>query len=100
LARAIRPHQSHAISAIHLERRIFKERPPGESFRDLRNREHKWAANVAPNPFHASRGEYRVEHPRWKIWPATSYEFRADIAALYGDKFLTPLAAAPVSRLR
>jgi hypothetical protein len=41
--------------------------------------------------------EYRVEHPRWKIWPATSYEFRADIAALYGDKFLAPLTAPPAS---
>jgi uncharacterized protein YqjF (DUF2071 family) len=41
--------------------------------------------------------EYRVEHPRWKIWPAASYEFRADVAALYGEKFLTPLTTAPAS---
>src|SRR5207244_3792701 len=23
--------------------------------------------------------EYRVEHPRWKIWPADSFELKADI---------------------
>jgi hypothetical protein len=31
--------------------------------------------------------EYRVEHPRWKIWNATSFEFNSDVAALYGDQF-------------
>ncbi len=41
--------------------------------------------------------EYRVEHPRWKIWPAASYEFRADITALYGEKFLAPLTTPPAS---
>src|SRR5262245_19027779 len=39
--------------------------------------------------------EYRVEHPRWKICPATSHEFRADAAALYGEKFLAALTAVP-----
>src|SRR5207248_10481676 len=41
--------------------------------------------------------EYRVEHPRWKIWPADSFELKADIATLYGEKFLEPLRAKPVS---
>jgi hypothetical protein len=41
--------------------------------------------------------EYRIEHPCWKIWPATSYEFSADIAALYGEKFLAPLTTPPAS---
>jgi uncharacterized protein len=41
--------------------------------------------------------EYRVEHPRWKIWPADSFELKADIATLYGEKFLEPLTAKPVS---
>ena len=41
--------------------------------------------------------EYRIEHPRWKIWPATSFEFNADIATLYGEKFLVPLTASPAS---
>ncbi len=41
--------------------------------------------------------EYRVEHPRWKIWPADSFELKADIATLYGEKFVEPLKAKPVS---
>src|SRR5256885_1661733 len=41
--------------------------------------------------------EYRVEHPRWKIWPADSFELKADIATLYGEKFLEPLTAKPIS---
>lgn len=45
----------------------------------------------------ARTSEYRVEHPRWNIWPAESHEFRAEVATLYGEQFVTPLAQAPVS---
>jgi hypothetical protein len=41
--------------------------------------------------------EYRIEHPRWKIWLADSFELKADIATLYGEKFVEPLTAKPVS---
>jgi hypothetical protein len=41
--------------------------------------------------------EYRVEHPRWKIWKADSVELDADIAALYGEQFAKALAAPPRS---
>ncbi len=41
--------------------------------------------------------EYRVEHPRWKIWPAESFELKADVATLYGEAFCEPLSAIPVS---
>ncbi len=41
--------------------------------------------------------EYRVEHQRWKFWPADSFEFKADVATLYGEKFIEPLKAKPVS---
>jgi uncharacterized protein YqjF (DUF2071 family) len=41
--------------------------------------------------------EYRVEHPRWKIWPASSALLEADVAALYGDEFVAALSAPPVS---
>ena len=41
--------------------------------------------------------EYRVQHPRWKIWNAESFEFSADVAALYGQQFVEPLAAPPRS---
>jgi uncharacterized protein YqjF (DUF2071 family) len=41
--------------------------------------------------------EYRVEHPRWKIWKATAFNLRADLQTLYGEKFVAPLSAPPVS---
>jgi hypothetical protein len=41
--------------------------------------------------------EYRVEHPRWKVWNADTFKFRADVATLYGKQFVETLAAAPRS---
>ncbi len=41
--------------------------------------------------------EYRVEHPRWRIWPAESFALKADVATLYGEAFCEPLSAIPVS---
>lgn len=41
--------------------------------------------------------EYRVEHPRWKIWNAETFEFKADVAALYGEQFVETLSASPRS---
>jgi uncharacterized protein len=42
-------------------------------------------------------GEYRVEHPRWKIWNATSFELNADVATLYGEQFAETLSQSPRS---
>jgi hypothetical protein len=41
--------------------------------------------------------EYRVEHPRWKIWKADTFELKADVATLYGEQFVEPLSRAPRS---
>ena len=41
--------------------------------------------------------EYRVEHPRWKIRNATSFEFNAEVATLYGEKFAETLNRPPRS---
>src|SRR5437868_7216254 len=41
--------------------------------------------------------EYRVEHPRWKIWPAESFRVIANMAALYGDEFADVLNSPPAS---
>jgi hypothetical protein len=41
--------------------------------------------------------EYRVEHPRWKTWTADNFDFKADIAALYGNQFVETLSATPRS---
>jgi hypothetical protein len=43
--------------------------------------------------------EYRVEHSRWKIWNAETFELRADVAALYGGQFADTLNAPPRSAL-
>jgi uncharacterized protein YqjF (DUF2071 family) len=41
--------------------------------------------------------EYRVEHPRWRLWTAESTKFDADVTTLYGPQFVETLAAPPVS---
>ena len=41
--------------------------------------------------------EYRVEHPRWKIWSADDFEFSADVGSLYGEQFVETLAQPPRS---
>src|SRR4051812_33249995 len=41
--------------------------------------------------------EYRVEHPRWRLWTAEMTKFDADVATLYGPQFVDPLAAQAVS---
>jgi uncharacterized protein YqjF (DUF2071 family) len=41
--------------------------------------------------------EYRVEHARWRLWPAATTRFDADVATLYGPQFVDVLAAAPFS---
>jgi hypothetical protein len=38
-----------------------------------------------------------VEHPRWKIWKATGFEFNADVATLYGEQFAEVLNQLPRS---
>ncbi|PYI48734.1 MAG: hypothetical protein DMF10_03435 [Verrucomicrobia bacterium] len=42
-------------------------------------------------------GEYRVEHPRWKIWNASEFGFTADVATLYGEQFTETLNQPPRS---
>jgi uncharacterized protein YqjF (DUF2071 family) len=41
--------------------------------------------------------EYRVQHPRWKVWSAESFELCADVAALYGEQFAETLSRPPRS---
>ena len=55
--------------------------------------EHYWGYTARGQ--HTS--EYRVEHPRWKIWIADSFEFEADVATLYGEKFVETLNAKAIS---
>jgi uncharacterized protein len=45
----------------------------------------------------AGCSEYRVEHPRWKIWTAETFQMSADVAALYGEQFTETLSQTPRS---
>src|SRR2546430_1371937 len=53
--------------------------------------EHYWGYTA----LRSGRSEYRVEHPRWKIWNAIQFEFDADVAALYGEQFVETLNQPP-----
>lgn len=57
--------------------------------------EHYWGYTAV----RSGCSEYRVEHPRWKVWNADTFEFKADVAALYGEQFVEPLSAKPRSAL-
>ena len=41
--------------------------------------------------------EYKVEHPRWRVWPLQRPVLDCDVAALYGKPFADPLLAEPSS---
>ena len=41
--------------------------------------------------------EYQVEHPPWNVWQAANYQFKCDVAALYGPAFASVLQAVPAS---
>lgn len=41
--------------------------------------------------------EYRVEHPRWRVWKLPRPALDCDVAALYGPRFAGPLAGEPSS---
>lgn len=41
--------------------------------------------------------EYRVEHPRWRVWRATASRLEGDFTALYGDELARFLNGTPSS---
>jgi uncharacterized protein len=55
--------------------------------------EHYWGYTS----FRSGCGEYRVEHPRWKISNATDFELNVDVATLYGKQFAETLNQLPRS---
>jgi uncharacterized protein len=55
--------------------------------------EHYWGYTA----LRSGCSEYRVEHPRWKMWNATGYDFNADVASLYGKQFAEILNQPPRS---
>ena len=55
--------------------------------------EHYWGYTAR----RSGLSEYRVEHPRWKIWHAQTTRFEADVATLYGPQFVEALSSRAVS---
>ena len=55
--------------------------------------EHYWGYTAV----RAGCSEYRVQHARWKVWPADTFEFRANVATLYGEQFTETLNQTPRS---
>lgn len=41
--------------------------------------------------------EYRVDHPRWRVWRARSAKLDCDVEALHGGQFASALARSPTS---
>jgi uncharacterized protein YqjF (DUF2071 family) len=55
--------------------------------------EHYWGYTA----LRSGCSEYRVEHPRWKIWNANGFELNANVATLYGEQFAETLSQSPRS---
>jgi uncharacterized protein len=56
--------------------------------------EHYWGYAARPG---GGCLEYRVEHPRWRVWHIERPALDCDVAGLYSEGFAGPLAAAPTS---
>ena len=56
--------------------------------------EHYWGYNAQPD---GSTLEYRVEHPRWRVYEVGEAQLDCDVAGLYGEQFCQCLERKPSS---
>jgi uncharacterized protein len=56
--------------------------------------EHYWGYNAQTE---GSTLEYRVEHPRWRVYDTVDARLDCDVAGLYGDAFCQCLSSTPCS---
>ncbi len=56
--------------------------------------EHYWGYNAQRN---GSTLEYRVVHPRWRVYEVADVKLDCDIAGLYGKQFCDSLSCKPAS---
>jgi uncharacterized protein YqjF (DUF2071 family) len=56
--------------------------------------EHYWGYNAQPD---GSALEYRVEHPRWRVYSVSDAKLDCDVVGLYGEQFLESLNRKPSS---
>ncbi|MDB6040095.1 MAG: hypothetical protein JWM99_3936 [Verrucomicrobiales bacterium] len=56
--------------------------------------EHYWGYTAQRN---GGCKEYRVDHPRWNVWPVRQASMHCAVASLYGAQFEKPLCNPPQS---
>jgi uncharacterized protein YqjF (DUF2071 family) len=56
--------------------------------------EHYWGYSSQRD---GSTVEYQVEHPQWRVWPATQFTAEGDFGDFYGAEFGSALAVQPAS---
>ncbi len=56
--------------------------------------EHYWGYNAQQD---GSTLEYRVEHPRWRVYDVSDAKLNCDVASLYGQRFSDSLNRKPSS---
>ena len=78
---------------LRVTTRSSAQLPPDGSHQEF-IAEHYWGYVTQRD---GSTKEYRVEHPRWKIWQTETAEFHCDITNLYGEQFCDFLARPPSS---
>lgn len=67
--------------------------PAGEGSHEEFITEHYWGYTAR----RSGCSEYRVDHPRWRLWTALTSKFEADVATLYGPQFVETLASPAAS---
>lgn len=67
---------------------------PGEVSEEAFITEHYWGYVSQRD---GSTVEYRVEHPRWRVWRARRASLDCDVEQLYGAGFVEALSATPSS---
>ncbi len=67
---------------------------PPENAEEAFITEHYWGYTAQRD---GSTLEYRVEHPRWRVWRATRAALRCAVATLYGDRFVESLSGQPAN---
>lgn len=88
-------HWQHRGRSDHLALRVRGSSfLPDETSEESFITEHYWGYVRQRN---GATLEYRVEHPRWRVWRASEAEFDCDVAALYGEEFATCLSGPPRS---
>lgn len=66
--------------------------PPGSEAEFIT--EHYWGYNAQPD---GSTLEYRVEHPRWRVYDVAEAILDCDVSGLYGECFSAALSRRPSS---